>query len=355
MASFELDKNSKLWSVRFRIINHGKEVNKRLRGFDTKKEAEKAYIEYKSTHVTNKYLDNPNDLTLQEVFNLYIEDAALRVKPSTLYVTQKDYTNFIAPVFGKKKLKDIKKRNIIDWQNDLTKKGYSYKYKMKVRGFFSAIYSFTVKYLDYSNNLISQCPTFARPATKKEMQVWSEEEFNKYIAVVSDSTYHALFNTLYYTGVRKGEALALAWEDVDLDNKKIRINKSITRKVTGSSYAITTPKNISSNRTIFIPDQLVEILRLYSKSTEHGKFIFGGDKPIAENTLTRYHKKYCATAGVKEIRIHDFRHSHASLLISRGASIVLIAKRLGHSSTEQTLNTYAHLMPNEEHKLVNLL
>lgn len=354
MASYEQNKTNKLWSVRFRAMEYGVEKQKRLSGYKTKKEAEKAYLDFMQSYVPNKKLDDPQELTMQEVYNLYIKDAELRLKPSTIYITSNDYNNFIKPAFGDIKLKNITKRSVIDWQNSLTQRGYSYKYKMKIRGFLSAIYSFAMKYLDYPVNIVSQCPSFVRPAVKKEMLIWTKDDFDQFISCVDDIMYKAMFYTLYYTGLRKGEMFALYWDDIDLKNKKLTVSKSLTRKAQGVPFAITTPKNISSNRTILISDTLVEVLKEYKK-TATGKFTFGGDRPIAENSFTRIFKHYCKLSGVKEIRIHDFRHSHASLLISRGASIVMVAKRLGHTSTEQTLNTYAHLMPSEEHKLMELL
>lgn len=355
MASFEQNKNSKLWSVRFRVIEYGVEKQKRLSGFDTKKAANKAYVDYMASYVPNKKLDDPNELTLNEIFNLYLQDAKLRLKSGTIYSHEKEYKNFIEPTFGSMKMKDITKMHIIDWQNRLSADGYSYEYKTKMRNHLSAIYTFAVRYLDFPVHLVSQCHAFKRPAVKKEMQIWTLDDFNQFISVVDDPMLKAFFYTVYYTGARKGEILALSWQDIDLRKKTLRINKSLTRKSIGVPYEITTPKNISSNRTILMPDILVDILTSYSNQTAHEAFVFGGNKPIAENTLTRRFKHWCETANVNTIRIHDLRHSHASLLISKGATIVLIAKRLGHSSTEQTLNTYAHLMPNEEHKLMDLL
>ena len=355
MASYEQNKTNKLWSVRFRVIEYGEEKQKRLSGFKTKKDADKAYMDYMQSYVPNHKTFNPQELTMQEVYNLYIQDAKLRLKSGTIYSHGKDYDNFIKQPFGSMKMKDITKRHVIDWQNNLSAQGYSYEYKSKLRNHLSAIYTFAVRYLDYPVHIVSQCPAFKRPAVKTEMQVWTLDDFNNFISCVDDDMYRAFFYTAYYTGARKGEILALAWEDIDLKKKTLRINKSLTRKSIGVPYEITTPKNMSSNRTIMMPDILVDILTEYSKTTPHGRFVFGNDKPIAENTLTRQYKKWCVEAGVPIIRIHDLRHSHVSLLISRGATIVLIAKRLGHSSTEQTLNTYAHMFPSEEKKLMDLL
>ena len=85
------------------------------------------------------------------------------------------------------------------------------------------------------------------------------------------------------------------------------------------------------------------------------QFAFGGEQPIASSSIDNYYNAKCKSAGVNRIRLHDFRHSHASYLIGNGVSIVAVAKRLGHTNIEQTLNTYSHLLKNDESELVNKL
>ena len=84
-------------------------------------------------------------------------------------------------------------------------------------------------------------------------------------------------------------------------------------------------------------------------------FIFGGIKSLAPTTIGRKKDRYSALAGVKKIRIHDFRHSHASLLLSFGVPITVISQRLGHSDINMTLNTYSHLVPRDEDKAINMI
>ena len=84
-------------------------------------------------------------------------------------------------------------------------------------------------------------------------------------------------------------------------------------------------------------------------------YIFGGIKPLAPTTIGRKKDRYSALAGVKKIRIHDFRHSHAFLLLSFGVPITVISQRLGHSDINMTLNTYSHLMPRDEDKAINMI
>jgi integrase len=84
-------------------------------------------------------------------------------------------------------------------------------------------------------------------------------------------------------------------------------------------------------------------------------FIFGGASPYRSTTIARYKNSYCKLAGVKEIRIHDFRHSHASLLISNGADPTIVAQRLGHTGVEMTLNIYSHMFPNKQAEIIKKL
>ena len=193
---------------------------------------------------------------------------------------------------------------------------------------------------------------------KKEMLFWDFHEFRSFIDTVDNNLWRTFFSTLYFMGLRIGECLALSDADVDLEKKIFKVTKSLTRKtIDGTPYKITPPKNMKSVRTISIPDALVEIIYLYlaykKAATIPSDFLFGGLTPIPETTYQRCFAFYCQKANVKKIRIHDLRHSHASLLINNGANILLVSKRLGHSGTTETLKTYGHLFPETEVNVVH--
>ena len=100
-----------------------------------------------------------------------------------------------------------------------------------------------------------------------------------------------------------------------------------------------------------MPIEFIEEL-LKQQEIQKGDFIFGGERPFADNTLTRKFNNWCSLANVPKIRIHDLRHSSASFLISKGISVVAVSRRLGHASISQTLDTYSHLMPSDTSKIV---
>ena len=196
---------------------------------------------------------------------------------------------------------------------------------------------------------------------KPEMQFWTPEEFGNFIQNVAAKEYRMLFEFLYVTGCRRGEVLALTWNDIDTDLQTVRINKSVTFKAKNfeKSFKVTTPKNAGSNRTVSIPsflcDDLIEYRRWQSENFAEADFVFCGDSPLPATTIARKLDEGAKAAGVKRIRVHDLRHSCASLLIHKGVSIVAVSKRLGHTSIEQTLNTYSHMLPDDQKMILETL
>lgn len=150
----------------------------------------------------------------------------------------------------------------------------------------------------------------------------------------------------------KAELLALTYNDIDLEKRTISVNKSYQR-IEGRDI-ITPPKTLKSKRIITIPPFLAEELKEY---TSH---LYG---IMADERMFRFTKSYMQheiirgikASGVKRIRLHDIRHSHASLLVEMGFTPLAIAERLGHEKIETTLNTYSHLYPNKQGELADKL
>lgn len=161
-----------------------------------------------------------------------------------------------------------------------------------------------------------------------------------------------MFQTLYYTGIRIGELLALTYNDIDLANGIIRINKTVNFK--GGKVIFTSPKTPKSNREITIPQLLINDLSNYIEKI-YGYKMTDRVFPYTKAILYKELKKKSEQAGLKKIRVHDFRHSHASLLIDMGINPLLISERLGHERVETTLNTYSHLYPSRADELAEKL
>ena len=160
---------------------------------------------------------------------------------------------------------------------------------------------------------------------------------------------------------KMGLALDYSKERFTLDEG---LNKAVTKvpdKKNNKPYSVSSPKTSSSYRTIPIPNFLLDDLKqLYDDSTRYYKFndewyVFGDVDPMPETTLRDRKTKNAFKAGVKDIRVHDFRHSCASLLIDSGANITLVAKYLGHSKIDETLNTYSHMYQNRLENIVQII
>lgn len=161
-----------------------------------------------------------------------------------------------------------------------------------------------------------------------------------------------------YTGARKGEINALKWSDID--GNVLHIRRSLTQKLRGEDVE-TSPKNRSSYRDLQIPAPLMIVLSEQrklqaadSRFTEDFR-VCGGVRALRDASIELRNTAYSKAAGLPHIRIHDFRHTHASLLANEGINIQEVARRLGHSNVETTWQTYAHLYPREEERAVRVL
>ena len=146
--------------------------------------------------------------------------------------------------------------------------------------------------------------------------------------------------------------MALTYNDIDLEKRTVSINKSYQRF--NERDVITPPKMPKSNRIVNIPKFLTEELKEYISrlyGLMPGDRMFQFTKAFLEHEMIRGVKN----TGVKKIRLHDLRHSHASLLIEMGFTPLAIAERLGHEKIETTLNTYSHLYPNKQSQLADEL
>lgn len=242
------------------------------------------------------------------------------------------------------------------------KEGYSVNHKNKILNLLKSLVNYSHKYYNTSDTILTFIENYKEVNPfKKEMQFFTYEEFLKFESVIDEFNYKTFFEVLYYLGLRQGEACSLTWSDIDFNKSEVSINKTITTKLKGQLYTISSPKTKKSNRVLPIPKKLLESLKtmkLNAKKKKYFKetwFVFGDELPFRETTIQVRKNKYCRLAGVKQIRIHDFRHSCASFLIQNGASIVLVSKYLGHSKISITLDTYTHLYENELKKVSNLI
>ena len=320
------------------ITGKSKKVLKR--GFDTKREA----TAWESNARAEK-ASAGSSITFWEVFQTQMDNN------DTSKNTRHKKEAWISQYFSELKdrpIEKIKRADLVTWRNELktseistTTKNYGLQYVRSVFGFYAEIYG--------GKNEAIILKNFRKTATEQiqEMQVWTAEEFYQFIAKVEEPVFKAYFTFLYWSGCRRGEAIALCKDD--FKGNMVHIHRSMRVIQEGFKPL----KTASSERTIAIDNRTMEILAPFIENAQ--PYVFGGDYPLAPSTIDQRFKQAIKESGVKPIRIHDLRHSHASLLLNNGVNIVAVSKRLGHATVTQTLDTYTHLMNDSNEKLMEFL
>ena len=343
----EKDKKTGKWLIQYRYTDwQGKRRKSTKRGFATKREAEEWLRNFLITQKADF------DMKFEDFWKMYCADMETRLREHTMRTKKYIVELKILPYFGNKLVNDITAADIRQWQNELIKMGYSPTYLKTINNQLSAIFNYAVRYYDLKSNPCAKAGSMGK-SKAEEMDFWTGEEFRKFIdSVMNKRLSYMAFMTLYWTGMRMGELLALNPKDVDLEKRTISITKSYQRL--GKKDVITPPKTPKSKRVITIPEFLAADIKDYMDSLyelQENDRLFPITKYYLEHEMQRGIKE----SGVKRIRVHDLRHSHASMLIELGFSPLEIANRLGHEKVETTLNTYAHLYPNKQTKLAERL
>lgn len=296
-----------------------------------------------------------DNITYGQLYKLYTEHKEGSLKKSTIGNTHHFQKIYILPYFESKRMVDITPVHVKKWQSELlnisdlknsTLNAIQYKLKTVIR--------FGLKY-DYIKYDPFKFEKVKNPHEKKEeMSFWTKEEFDEFIQVVNKERYLVLFTLLYWTGMRIGEALALQWND--FDGRSISVRKTYD----SDNRIITTPKTHNSYRRIILTSNVIDMLNSYKMSFSNSYefsddcYLFGYDHPIRDNTVRYNLYQFIEKAEVKKIRIHDFRHSHVSLLINLGFDRFEISKRLGNKP-DMIDNIYSHWFESAQIKMVDKL
>ena len=304
---------------------------------------------------------NVTNMTFKQLYEEFYDYKRDKVKATTLRSYRRNIKQLSE--FYELKIKDITLDHYIQWrkrigtldQRDKTKNGY---YKL-----LKTILNYGTKWHDFNfTSIYNKMEKFNNPnKPPEEMKFYTWEEFKQFISVIDDIKWKTLFEVLFFCGLRRGELRGLSWDNIDFFNKEISIVKNVVQEGDSGQYIITTPKTRTSVRTLPVTEKVMNDLHeLYlQEKKQYGFndkwFVFGDKEPLSAHVLRHTKNKYTQLAGVKQIRIHDFRHSCASVLINNGANIMVVAKFLGHAKIDETLNTYSHLFKNKMDEVVKTM
>ncbi len=326
----------------------GNKRKKKKEGFQTQREAKAFEREFlNKAHASI-------DMAFGSLVELYMEDCQSRLKPTTLENKKYVIELKVLPYFKDMPINTITPTTVRKWQNELIShdNNYSPTYLKTVNNQLSAIFNFAVKYYKLPSNPARICGSMGKK-NADNMQFWTTDEFNKFIAAVDNKeSAKVMYEILFWTGIRSGELLALTLNDFDFEALTMNINKNYARHK--NQDLILEPKTPKSKRIITIPQFLAEAVQEYASKLydyEPHERLFTYTKHFLNHEM----KRGCKKSGIKKIRIHDLRHSHASLLIELGFSPLLISERLGHENIETTLQTYSHLYPNKHSEVADKL
>ena len=343
----ERDAKTGKWLIQYRYTDwQGNRKKSTKRGFNTKREAEE--------WVRNFLMSQQADFNMyfEDFLKLYYEDMAARIRENTMNTKKYIIDLKILPYFGKKSINSITPADIRKWQNELMSQGYSQTYLRTINNQLTAIFNYAVKYYDLKNNPCRKAGSMGKNQAD-EMNFWTKEEFSDFADSIMDKQdSYTAFTTLFWTGMRIGELLALTPTDINFEEKTISISKSYQR--IKRKDVITPPKTPKSNRIITVPDFLLADIKDYMNS------IYGlkdTDRlfPLTKSFIEHEMQRGIKNSGVKRIRVHDIRHSHCALLFEMGIAPLEVADRLGHERVETTLNIYAHIYPNKQKHLSDKL
>ena len=337
------DEERNTWYVRIKdTFGKSKEIWKR--GFKSKREASEWEAEQKKIRRGSTEMTFGNFCT--NIFLPYIQN---RVKHSSYITYEAIVKRELIKWFGAYPLESITPAQITKWQTEMRNQtGTRYNRPMSLRylkdsfKMLSMVFKHALRYYGLNVNPCAVAGNF-QGTEPRRVGYWTLDEFKQFYKTVEDKEpkYALPFAILYWLGLREGELYVLTSKDFNFEKKTVTISKTGYKSL-GVEYT-TEPKTVHSNRTISVPAFLSEQIQDYLKTHQPNS----DDEPlfhITGSTLRRAFHRLAAAAGLKEIRLHDLRRSHCSLLVDQGFSLTAIAKRLGHNSTTVTA-LYADLFP----------
>jgi integrase len=357
-------KTTTLWYV---VVDIGRDADGRRRqkwhgGYGTRREAEVARAKLVNDLHTGSYV-TPDRLTLDEwVRESWLPLIESRIKPSTFYSYQRNMALHVLPAIGARPLQQLTALMLNGLYAQLLRQpaGRSRPLSAKTVRYVHTIVHKALSDAVDAGVLPTNVADRAKPPRPErrssgEIQAWGAEELARFLDHARDTRLGAAWRLAAMTGMRRGEVLGLRWKDVDLDAGRL----SVRQAVVSVAYAVlnSTPKSHQA-RVIDLDPETVEQLRAHQAAQQLERAQWGADyadndlvvakengEPIHPDSFSQTFERLVRNAGLRRIRLHDLRHTHATLAIKAGVPVKVISERLGHESPAFTLKQYAHVLP----------
>lgn len=312
-----------------------------------------------------KSIKNIEKYTFYDIYNMWLEVYKFCVRDSTLLNTMALFKNHILSKIGDYKLDQIDFRVaqevVNSWSNEL--KNYKC---LKV--YVQKVYSYAIRL-----EIVKEDPFkyVAMPPSKKQRNTvrsrdnfFTKEELEEFLGYAQSELslkWFAFFRLLAYGGIRRGEALALKWDDIDFSAQSVIINKTLSRNKE-KELCVNRTKTEAGERVVYLDSETLEVLKRWKFEQDRKKkrsishdIIFDNKNTsyISLSTPIKYLSSICEKHHLKRITLHGLRHTHCSLLFESGASIKAVQDRLGHKDIKTTMDIYAHVTDKQKKKVID--
>jgi len=346
----------------------GKQKNFDKRGFKTLSDADFAYSKAKVAFKEGEYQQKTNRYTFEEVYKHWFKVYKNTVKESTYVKTEELFNNHILPKIGNYVISQIKPFHlqdaVDDWHEHLKKYKIVYNYMKRI---FK--YAYTQEYIKKipTDKVIVPTKEVEYATHDREKDFYSKSELEDVLETIKRNEslkWYAVFRLLAFSGIRRGEALALTWEDINFQEGTLDINKTLAQGE-DNALIVQSPKSKESIRNIGLDQATIQTLKQWKakqaefllgrgfNAMQSNQLVFSNEKNNSHLYLGAFRVAFvriCEDHELERIHIHGFRHTHASLLFEAGLKMEEVKERLGHSKIETTMNIYTHVTPERKDK-----
>ena len=329
----------------------------------TKKEAERRLSDLLHQLDTGTFM-KPGKTTLGEFLERWLKDYAWpNLAPRTAEGYETIVRRHLIPHLGNISITQLKPEHLQKYYSDMLSSGRCGSScglsAQTVRHHHTALHKALQTAVEWGLLSRNIADAISAPrAERPEMQTWGEEEVTRFLEAAKPTPYYAIFYTALFTGMRRSELLALRWQDVNFMLSQVYVSRSL-HQLRDGKFIFRSPKTAKGRRMVALPPSAILVLSAHYEKQKLERALLGGKpltaddlvfstlegKPLRPNTVTRAWTIIAARAGLRVIRLHDARHTHASLMLKQGIHPKIVQERLGHSTIAITLDTYSHVSP----------
>ena len=319
----------------------------------TKAQAQRRLTELLREIDTGNFVECPR-LTVGEYLEQWMSDyAASHVSKRTFDGYRGNLDRYILPSLGSIPLKKLTPRHVKQMESNLLRGGGADGGPLSPQTVVQAHRVLSKALNDaVSDDALGRNPVAAvEPprTTKYEAKTLRWDEVHAFIEQINNPLHLTLVLLDIQTGLRRSELLGLQWRDIDLSAGTLSLQRALIKLPSGGTE-LTVPKN-GLGRLVELPQESIDALRSHRERNQstlgNGNFVFchSDGSPLDPDLVSKWFRKIVKNAGMEGLRLHDLRHTHASLMLAKGIHLKVVSERLGHSSIEITGNLYSHVLP----------